>query len=96
MIYAQSNALLRSMNVAIPTLLSSKHFKISSVYFKSACSVLARQEGILAYKVINGTYLHGDVLTDSHELDHYQLRNFENLRIPQQRHTVNYLFVIEL
>ena len=29
------------MNVAIPTLLSSKHFKISSVNFNRACSVLA-------------------------------------------------------
>ena len=41
-----------------------------------------QQEGILAYKVIRGTYLLGDILTDRHELDHYQLRNYENLRIP--------------
>ena len=40
------------------------------------------KEGILAYKVINGTYLLGDILTDRPELDHYQLRNYENLRIP--------------
>ena len=45
--------------------------------------LINHQEGILAYKVINGTYLLGDILTDRHELlDHYQLRNYENLRIP--------------
>ena len=37
----QSNSLLRSINVAIATLLSSKHFKISSVNFNRACSVIA-------------------------------------------------------
>ena len=31
----------RSMSVAIPTLLSSKDFKMSSVNFNRACSVLA-------------------------------------------------------
>ena len=36
--------------------------------------LINQQEGILAYKVINGTYLLGDILTDTHELDHYQLR----------------------
>ena len=44
--------------------------------------LINQQEGILAYKVINGTYLLGDILTDRHELDHYQLRNYENLTIP--------------
>ena len=44
-------------------------------------TLINEQEGILAYKVINGTYLLGDILTDRHELDHYQLRNYENLRI---------------
>ena len=44
--------------------------------------LINQQEGILAYKVINDTYLLGDILTDRHELDHYQLRNYENLRIP--------------
>ena len=58
--------------------------------------MINQQEGILAYKVINGTYLLGDILTDRHELDHYQRRNYENLRIALQRHTVNYLFVLEL
>ena len=37
----QSNAMLRSTNVAIATFLSSKHFKISSVNFNRARSVLA-------------------------------------------------------
>ena len=44
--------------------------------------LINQQEGILAYKVINGTYLLCDILTDRHELDNYQLRNYENLRIP--------------
>ena len=44
--------------------------------------LINHQEGIFAYKVINGTYLLGDILTDRHELDHYQLRNYKNLRIP--------------
>ena len=35
-----------------------------------------QQEGVLAYKVINGTYWLGDILTDRHGLDHYQLRNY--------------------
>ena len=38
--------------------------------------LINQQEGILAYKVINGTYLLGDILTDRHELDHYQLKNY--------------------
>ena len=47
--------------------------------------LIIQQEGILAYKVINGTYLLGDILTDRHELV-----------LSTQRHTVNYLFVIQL
>ena len=43
--------------------------------------LINQQKGILAYKVINGTCLLGDILTDRHELDHYQLRYYENLRI---------------
>ena len=43
--------------------------------------LINQQEGILAYKVINGTYLLGDILTGRHDLYHYKLRN-ENLRIP--------------
>ena len=50
--------------------------------------LINQQEGILAYKVSNGTYLLGAILTDRHELDHYQLRNYENLRIPlHSRHS---------
>ena len=43
--------------------------------------LINQQEGILAYKVINGTYLLGEILTDRHDLHHYQVRNDENLRI---------------
>ena len=32
--------------------------------------LINQQEGILAYKMINFTYLLGDILTDRHELDH--------------------------
>ena len=45
--------------------------------------LINQQEGILASKVISGTYLLGDILTDRHELDQYQLRNYENVRIPR-------------
>ena len=41
--------------------------------------LINQQEGILAYKVINGTYLLGDILTDRHELDHYT--NLEIMKI---------------
>ena len=37
--------------------------------------LIYQQEGILAYKVIDGTYLLGDILTDRHKLDHYQLKS---------------------
>ena len=52
-----------------------------------------QQEGILANKVINGTYLLGDSLNDRHELDHYQLRNCENLRIPLHSTAHSQLFI---
>ena len=55
--------------------------------------LINQQKGILAYKVINATYLLGDVLTDRHELDHYQLRNYENLRIPLYSTTHSQLFI---
>ena len=54
--------------------------------------LINQQEGILAYKVINGTYLLGDILTDRHELDHSQLRNYVNLRIPLHSSTHSQLF----
>ena len=56
-------------------------------------TLINQQEGIFAYKVINGTYLLGDILTDRHELDHYQLRNYENVRIPLQSTTHSQLFI---
>ena len=34
--------------------------------------LINQQEGILTYKVINGTYLLGDTLTGRHDLNHYQ------------------------
>ena len=56
--------------------------------------LINKQEGILAYKVINGTYLLGDILTDRHELlDYYQLRNYENLRITLHSTTHSQLFI---
>ena len=44
--------------------------------------LINHQEGIFAYKEINGTYLLNDILTDRLDLHHYQLINDENLRIP--------------
>ena len=55
--------------------------------------MINQQEGILAYEVINGTYLLGDILTDRHELDHYQLRNYENIRISLHSTTHSQLFI---
>ena len=56
--------------------------------------LINQQEGILAYKVINGSYLLGDILTDRRrELDHYQLRNYENLRIPLHSTTHSQLYI---
>ena len=55
--------------------------------------LINQQEGILAYNVINGTYLLGDILTDRHELDHYQLRNYQNLRIPLHSTTHSQLVI---
>ena len=55
--------------------------------------LINQQEGILANIVINGTYLLGDILTDIHELNHYQLRNYEDLRIPRPSTTHSLLFI---
>ena len=55
--------------------------------------LINQQEEILAYKVINGKYLLGDILTDRHELDHYQLRKYENLRIPLHSTSHSQLFI---
>ena len=55
--------------------------------------LINQQEGILAYKVINGTYLLGDILTDRHELDRYQHINHKNLRITLHSTTHSQLFI---
>ena len=55
--------------------------------------LINQQEGILAYKVINGTYLLVDILTDRHEVDHYQLRKYEYLSIPLHSMTHSQLFI---
>ena len=58
--------------------------------------LINQQEVILTYKtykVINGTYLLGDILTNRHELDHYQLGNYENLRIPLHSTAHSQLFI---
>ena len=55
--------------------------------------LINQQEGLLAYKVINGTYMLGDILTDRYELDHYQLKSCENLRIPLHSTTCSQLFI---
>ena len=51
--------------------------------------LINQQEGILANKVINGTFLLGDILTYRHDLHHYQLTIDENLRIPLHSTTHN-------
>ena len=56
--------------------------------------LINQQEGILAYKVINGTYLLGDILTDRHDLHRNQLRNDENLRISLHSTTRSQLFIL--
>ena len=43
--------------------------------------------------MINDTYLLGDILTDRHELDYCQLRNYENLRTPLHSTTHSQLFI---
>ena len=55
--------------------------------------LINQHEGILAYKVINSKYFLGDILTDRHELDHYELRNYENLRIPLHSMIHSQLFI---
>ena len=55
--------------------------------------LIKQQEGILAYKVISGTYLLADILTDRHELDHYQRINYENIRIKLHSTTHSQLFI---
>ena len=35
----------------------------------------------------------GDILTDRHELNHYQLKNYENIRIPLHSTSHSQLFI---
>ena len=58
--------------------------------------LINEQEEILAYHVINGMHLLGDILTDRHDLHHCQLRNDENLRIPLHSTTHSQLFIRHL
>ena len=57
--------------------------------------LINRQEGALAYNVINGTYLLNDFLNHGDVRHQIQLRNIGDLRIPfMQQHTLNSLFSI--
>ena len=55
--------------------------------------LINQQEGILAYKVINGTYLLNDFLNHGDVGHQIQLRNFGDLRIPLYAATQSQLFV---
>ena len=55
--------------------------------------LITHQEGILAYKVINGTYLLDDILTDRFDLHHNEHRNDETLRILLLSTTHSQLFL---
>ena len=55
--------------------------------------LINQQEGILAYKVINGTYLLNDFLTHGEVRHQIQLRNIGDLRIPLYTATQSQLFV---
>ena len=58
--------------------------------------LINQQDGILAYKVINDTYLLGDILTDRHDLQ-YIITIFETMKISEfhctQRHMHSQLFI---
>ena len=55
--------------------------------------LINQQEGILAYKVINGTYLLNDFLNHGDVGHQIQLRNIGDLRIPLYAATQSQLFV---
>ena len=55
--------------------------------------LINQQEGILAYKVINGTYLLNDFLNHGDVGHQIQLRNIGDLRIPLYTATQSQLFV---
>ena len=42
--------------------------------------LIHQQEGIVTYKIISDTYLLGDIHTDAHDLQHYQLSLPDDLR----------------
>ena len=56
--------------------------------------LINQQEGILAYKVINGTYLLNDFLNHGEVRHQIQLRNIGDLRIPLYTATQSQLFVL--
>ena len=55
--------------------------------------LINQQEGILAYKVINGTFLLNDFLNHGEVRRQIQLRNIGDLRIPLYTATQSHLFV---
>ena len=55
--------------------------------------LINQQEGILAYKVINDTYLLNNFLNHGDVRHQIQLRNIGNLRIPLYGATQSQLFV---
>ena len=55
--------------------------------------LINQQEGILAYKVINGTYLLNDFLNRGDVRHQNQLRNIGDLKIPLYAATQSQLFV---
>ena len=55
--------------------------------------LINQQEGILAYKVINGTYLLNDFLNHGDVRHQVQLRNIRDVRIPLYAATQSQLFV---
>ena len=55
--------------------------------------LINQQEGILAYKVINGTYMLNDFLNNGDVRHQIQLRNIGDLRIPLYATTHSQLFV---
>ena len=61
--------------------------------FLSLDKVINQQEGILVYKVINGTYLLNDFLNHGDVTHQIQLRNIGDLRIPLYTATQSQLFV---
>ena len=57
------------------------------------CKLINQQEGILAYKVINGTFLLNDFLNHLDVRHQIQLKNIGDLKIPLYAATQSQLFV---